>query len=252
MECRASTPRIPSAGRKQHYLKASVSFDCPRGRLFSVLLLDLCFPSLCLCFFLRCCLCTTQKGDAIILHPKWQSYSQAPFSWDSSSHVEVMALNQTGPVMGDNDEAVLCGLCSFCMPRHFIGALVFRTVVSCIGKCTSSWVSSCSISPLLNFCCDLNISSGGFVYCQMLWISPNTECKIRTSLWCHSQIFVKLKLIAFIKFYCLFCRTLFDDNRKCFGLLCAGLQGFECVSVEAEEWVYSRNETCLVGLFFYC
>lgn len=30
--------------------------------------------------------------------------------------------------------------------------------------------------PLLNFYCDLNISSGGFVYCQM-WISPNSECK---------------------------------------------------------------------------
>lgn len=55
------------------------------------------------------------------------------------SHVEVTDLNQTGPVMGDNAEAVLCGLRSFfCMLWHFIGALVFRTVVSYIGKCTSS------------------------------------------------------------------------------------------------------------------
>lgn len=50
-----------------------------------------------------------------------------------------MLKRQTGPVMGDNAEAVLCGLRSFfCMPWHFIGALVFRTVVSYIGKCTSS------------------------------------------------------------------------------------------------------------------
>lgn len=44
VECWASLQRISSAGRKLHYLKASVSFDCPLGLLFSVSLLDLCFP----------------------------------------------------------------------------------------------------------------------------------------------------------------------------------------------------------------
>lgn len=44
VECWASLQRISSTGRKLHYLKASVSFDCPLGLLFSVSLLDLCFP----------------------------------------------------------------------------------------------------------------------------------------------------------------------------------------------------------------
>lgn len=45
VECWASSQRISSAGRKRHYLKASVSFDCPLRPLsfFSVSLLDVYF-----------------------------------------------------------------------------------------------------------------------------------------------------------------------------------------------------------------
>lgn len=56
------------------------------------------------------------------------------------AHIKVTGSNQTGIVMKDYAEAVLSRLHSFffCMPWHFIGLLVFRTVVSYIGKCTSS------------------------------------------------------------------------------------------------------------------